>query len=125
MHRNLSWLEAEGMSLDAGAYLMGLEAASGVTAAVAGKPSEDFFQSGLDLLGLPAADVVMVGDDVESDVLAAQRMGMTGVLVRTGKFRPEHLSGAGAEPDAVADSVADLPGLLGLQPSVAERPADS
>ncbi len=114
MQRNLSWMEADGMSLDAGAYLMGLEAASGVTASVAGKPSADFFQAGLDLLGMPAGGVVMVGDDVEYDVLAAQALGMTGVLVRTGKFRPEHLSRAHGEPDAVVDSVADVPALLGL-----------
>src|SRR5262249_15688691 len=99
MQRNLSWKEGDGMSLDAGAYLMGFEAASGATAAVAGKPSADFFQAGLDLLGLPADNVAMVGDDVEYDVLAAQSLGMTGVLVRTGKFRPEHLTRAKGSPD--------------------------
>ena len=112
MQRNLSWREADGMSLDAGAYLMGFEAASGVTAAVAGKPSPDFFQAGLDLLGMEPASVAMIGDDVEYDVLAAQAIGMTGVLVRTGKFRPEHLANASAEPDVVLDSIADVPALL-------------
>ena len=112
MQRNLSWREADGMSLDAGAYLMGLEAASGVTAAVAGKPSADFFQAGLDLVGLDADSVAMVGDDVEFDVLAAQSLGMTGVLVRTGKFRPEHLRDASGVPDEVVDSIADVPALL-------------
>jgi HAD superfamily hydrolase (TIGR01458 family) len=115
MHRNLSWMEADGMSLDAGAYLMGLEAASGVTAEVAGKPSPEFFQSGLDLLGLPADVVAMVGDDVETDVLAAQSLGMTGVLVRTGKFRQESLASASAEPDVVVDSIGDVPRLLGAR----------
>ena len=33
----------------------------------------------------------MVGDDLNNDVLAAQVVGMTGVLVRTGKFRPDTL----------------------------------
>ncbi len=116
MQRNLTWLEADGMSLDAGAYLLGLEAASGVTAAVAGKPAPDFFRSGLDLLGLEAAEVAMVGDDVEYDVLAAQRLGMTGVLVRTGKFRPDHLANPAGEPDVVVGSIADVPGLVGIDP---------
>jgi ribonucleotide monophosphatase NagD (HAD superfamily) len=53
----------------------------------------------------------MVGDDVEYDVLAAQAIGMTGVLVRTGKFRPEHLSNATGKPDVVVDSIADVPAL--------------
>jgi HAD superfamily hydrolase (TIGR01458 family) len=111
MHRNLYWMEAEGMSLDAGAYLLGLEAATGTTASIAGKPSPDFFQSGLELLGMPAERVAMVGDDVEADVLAAQSMGMRGVLVRTGKFRPEQLDSASGSPDLVVDSIADVAAL--------------
>jgi len=112
MQRNLSWMEADGPSLDAGAYILGLEAATGVDAVVVGKPSPDFFRSGLDLLGLPAERVAMVGDDVLYDVLAAQAVGITGVLVRTGKFRPEHLGAAGGSPDHVVDSLADLPALI-------------
>jgi ribonucleotide monophosphatase NagD (HAD superfamily) len=54
----------------------------------------------------------MVGDDVEADVVAAKRLGMRGVLVRTGKFRRESLEAADPTPDAVIDSIADLPGLL-------------
>jgi ribonucleotide monophosphatase NagD (HAD superfamily) len=55
----------------------------------------------------------MVGDDIHADVLAAQSHGVTGVLVRTGKFRPETLGAAPGRPDHVIDSVADLPRLLG------------
>ena len=40
---------------------------------------------------------------------AAQRAGLTGVLVRTGKFRPPDLDGAPAI-DAAIDSIADLLG---------------
>jgi ribonucleotide monophosphatase NagD (HAD superfamily) len=54
----------------------------------------------------------MVGDDVENDVLGAQAAGLTGVLVRTGKFRAEDLRRASGEPDVVLGSIADLPGLL-------------
>jgi HAD superfamily hydrolase (TIGR01458 family) len=112
MHRNLSWMEADGISLDAGAYLLGMEAASGVQATVVGKPAPDFFRAGLDLLGLPAERVLMVGDDVEHDVLAGQALGMTGALVRTGKFRPDALVRASGSPDHVVDSVAEVPDLL-------------
>jgi ribonucleotide monophosphatase NagD (HAD superfamily) len=55
----------------------------------------------------------MVGDDVENDVLAAQAVGMTGILVRTGKFRDEALAGASGTPDHVIASIVDLPDLLG------------
>ncbi|MEW2131971.1 HAD-IIA family hydrolase [Streptomyces sp. NPDC005435] len=116
LHRNLTWRTDAGLQLDAGAYLAGLEAAAGTEAEVTGKPSAAFFRAALDRLGVDAAGAVMVGDDVESDVLGAQRLGITGVLVRTGKFQPDTLDRASGTPDHVVDSFADVPALLGLTP---------
>jgi HAD superfamily hydrolase (TIGR01458 family) len=110
MHRNLYWRTEEGLELDGGAYLAGLEAAAGVTATVCGKPSPAFFESALTLLGLPADRVAMVGDDIVNDVLGAQACGLTGVLVRTGKFMEADLEKG--TPDHVVGSIVDLPGLL-------------
>ncbi|MET9758944.1 HAD-IIA family hydrolase [Streptomyces sp. NPDC006372] len=112
MHRNLYWRTAEGLRLDSGAFLAGLERAARVEAEVTGKPARAFFEAALARLGAGAGEAVMVGDDVESDVLAAQRAGITGILVRTGKFQPEALRDADGTPDHVIDSFADLPGLL-------------
>ena len=50
----------------------------------------------------------MVGDDIRTDVEGAQKAGMRGVLVRTGKFRPHDLAGD-VRPDAVLSSLADFP----------------
>jgi HAD superfamily hydrolase (TIGR01458 family) len=113
MSRTLYWRTDDGLKLDTGAFLPGLERASGVEAVVTGKPAAAFFATALDALGADASATVMVGDDIEADVLAAQDHGITGVLVRTGKYRPETLRSAPAVPDQVIDSVADLPGLLG------------
>jgi ribonucleotide monophosphatase NagD (HAD superfamily) len=54
----------------------------------------------------------MVGDDVVNDVLGAQAVGITGVLVRTGKFLATDLERVEREPDHVLDSIADLPAWL-------------
>ncbi len=113
MHRNLSWMTRRGEKLDAGAYLLGLEAATGLAAVVVGKPAAGAFRAGLDALGLPPERVAMVGDDVENDVLAAQALGITGVLVRTGKFREETLARVTGTPDHIVDSIAEVQGLLG------------
>ena len=112
MHRNLYWRTAAGMELDTGAYVAALEESSGLTPVVLGKPSPEFFVACLDELGLAADRVAMVGDDVENDVAAAQRCGLRGVLVRTGKFRSEALDRASATPEHVVDSFADVPSLL-------------
>jgi HAD superfamily hydrolase (TIGR01458 family) len=114
VHRNLYWRTDAGLQLDSGAFLAGLEAAARTRAEVTGKPSPAFFAAALGRLGVAAQDAVMVGDDIESDVLAAQRAGITGVLVRTGKYLPETHRAASGEPDRVIDSFADLPALLGL-----------
>jgi len=113
MGRTLYWRTDAGLRLDTGAFLPGLEQASGVQAVVTGKPAAEFFATALAALGAGAAATVMVGDDIQADVLAAQDHGITGVLVRTGKYRPETLRSAPGLPDQVIDSIADLPGLLG------------
>jgi HAD superfamily hydrolase (TIGR01458 family) len=112
MHRNLYWQTAEGLRLDTGAFLLGLERAAGVEAEVVGKPAEAFFTSTLSALGAGPEQALMIGDDIEADVLAAQRHGLTGVLVKTGKYRPETHRDAPQSPDHVLDSFADLPAFL-------------
>ncbi len=112
MHRNRYWRTADGFSLDTGAYLLALEGAARTTATVLGKPSPDFFATAVAELGAAADEVAMVGDDVENDVLAAQRCGIGGILVRTGKFRDDALEAADGEPDLVVASVADVPDAL-------------
>jgi len=112
LHRNYRFETSAGLALDMGAFLVGLEAASLTTATVVGKPAEAFFRAALDDLGADAGGAVMVGDDIESDVLGAQALGVTGVLVRTGKFRAGDLERRGGRPDHVIDGIGDLPALL-------------
>lgn len=115
MHTNMFWRTSEGMQLDAGAFLLGLQRAADTEVEVLGKPARAFFATALDQLRSSAADAVMVGDDVEADVLGAQAHGITGVLVRTGKYQLGAEDGVdGRHPDHVIDSIADLPALLGL-----------
>lgn len=112
MSRGLYWRTSEGLQLDSGAFVAGLERAAHTEAEVVGKPAAAFFESAIGRLGVPAADALMVGDDVDNDVIAAQRCGLSGVLVRTGKFNARALAAAPAAPDHVLDSIADLPALL-------------
>lgn len=94
--------------MDIGAFVAGLEYVTGTEAVVMGKPSKDFFETALQSLDLRPEDAVMVGDDIESDIGGAQRAGIRGILVRTGKFRDELVARSKVEPDAVIDSVANL-----------------
>lgn len=112
MHKNRFFQTDEGLSMDIGGFVDGLEFVSGQTAHIVGKPTPAFFQLGIDSIGLDVREVAMVGDDIESDVGGGQRAGLFGVLVKTGKFRPSQLEQTGVQPDATLDSIADLPDLL-------------
>lgn len=101
------WRSPKGLQLDVAPFVVGLEHAAGVEATVLGKPARAFFEAGLSLLGVGAEEAVMVGDDLVGDVGGAQGAGLPGVLVRTGKFRPEDLE-AEIRPSAVIDSIAGL-----------------
>lgn len=105
MHRNTAWRTAEGMALDSGPFISALERAAGVRATVIGKPALPFFRQAIQDIGLPASALAMVGDDARNDLVPARRLGMAGVLVRTGKpVGPAEAILA----DLVLDSVTDL-----------------
>ncbi|HEU4364219.1 MAG TPA: TIGR01458 family HAD-type hydrolase [Candidatus Krumholzibacteria bacterium] len=109
MHKGRYWQVEEGLRMDIGALVAGLEYATGRTATVIGKPSAEMFGAALASIGLAAEDVVMVGDDALMDVAGAQRAGIRGVLVKTGKYRDDLFAASGVEPDLVLESIAELP----------------
>jgi HAD superfamily hydrolase (TIGR01458 family) len=112
LHKNRWWQTANGPLLDAGAFVAGLEYAAQVEAEIVGKPTAAYFEAALAELASTPSEAVMVGDDVEADIGGAKQIGMRGVLVRTGKFRPAALEEADPQPDAVLDSIAELPAWI-------------
>ena len=127
MHRNPWWLTPEGPTLEAGAFLVGLEWATKRKARTVGKPDPAFFRAAIDRMASEAAargeprlrrhDIAMVGDDVFSDIGGARRAGLRTVFVRTGKHGDAELSRAGSgsrgyRPDAVAPSIGEVVAAL-------------
>jgi HAD superfamily hydrolase (TIGR01458 family) len=113
LQRGRYWMGPSGLEVDAGAYVAALEYAADTESVVCGKPNTEFFTGAVASLpaGSDAPDasgIVMVGDDLWNDVDGAQRAGLEGWLVRTGKFRQQVLDASGIVPDRVIDSVAVL-----------------
>jgi phospholysine phosphohistidine inorganic pyrophosphate phosphatase len=102
------WQAEDGLRLDVGPFVKGLEYATGREAVVMGKPAAPFFETALAQLKATAEQTLMIGDDIRGDIDGAQRAGINAVLVRSGKFRPSDLA-QGITPYAVLDSVAALP----------------
>lgn len=102
------WKADDGLRLDVAPFVAALQHAAGVEPTVLGKPSPDFYTMALTMLKVEAADTVIVGDDIRSDIDGAQQCGIRGVLVRTGKFRESDLQ-TDIKPYAILGSVTDLP----------------
>lgn len=95
------------LMLDAGAFIHALEWAAGVEAVIMGKPGQAFFAQVVASTEFKAAQCLMVGDDVQGDVVGAVNAGLQGCLVCTGKYR----SGDEAQlPEGarIVDSIKDL-----------------
>lgn len=109
LSRDRYWQREGRLALDAGPFVAALEYAAGATATVAGKPSPEFYAAALASLGRASPKgAAMVGDDLWADVEGAQRAGLAGWLVQTGKFRADALRSSGIVPDRVLPSIAHL-----------------
>jgi HAD superfamily hydrolase (TIGR01458 family) len=108
LQKNRYWQTEEGLTIDAGSIVAALEYATDKKATIIGKPSKEFFLQAATTMGIPPVELAMVGDDIESDVGGAQKAKMMGILVKTGKYRPELAKKSKIEPEMVIDSIAGL-----------------
>lgn len=93
----------------AGACVAGITVASRMQPTIIGKPEPLMLLKAAEQLGLDPADVVMIGDRLDTDILAAQRAGMMTALVLTGLTDRGMLADSEILPDFVFE---DLPALL-------------
>lgn len=99
------------LSMDAGGFIVALEYAADTKAMLIGKPSRDFFHLAVKSMGLQPDEVLMIGDDIESDVKGAMDAGLRAALVKTGKFQPGDLN-RGIKPEVILPDIGALPSLL-------------
>ena len=110
--KNRYFLDNDGkLSMDAGGFIAALEYAAETEAEIIGKPSKAFFHLAVDSMGLKPDEVLMVGDDITSDIAGAQAAGLRAALVKTGKFSESDLD-KGITPDVVLPDVTALPTVL-------------
>ena len=96
----------DGYEPGAGSILKAIETASGVAPVIIGKPQPDLLLIALSVLGTPAESTLMIGDQVDTDILAAAAAGLKSILVRTGVPQAGPFA---ALPDFDVESLDDIP----------------
>lgn len=86
--RNRYFKQDDQLHLDAGPFIQAIEYAATTEALIVGKPSADFFAQVVASVNVPAEHILMVGDDVFSDIEGALATGLQACLVQTGKYQP-------------------------------------
>jgi 4-nitrophenyl phosphatase len=98
----------DGLAPGAGSILAAIEAASGVSPVVVGKPNAIMFEQALKQLGAKPDETAMIGDRLETDILGGQRAGLKTALVLSGVTQRADLAASEVRPTWVFDDLAGL-----------------
>ena len=99
----------EGLVPGAGSIIASIQTASGVKPVMIGKPEPTTLHMSAKTMGLDPTDCVMIGDRLDTDILAGARAGMLTALVLTGVSTREDIARSDVLPDLV---FSDLTALL-------------
>ncbi len=98
---------------DCAGIIAALEATTGKKVEwIAGKPSPLIIEWAITRLSVPAREVLVVGDRLETDMVMGRAAGARTALVLTGVTQRSQLADAPAPPDYVLESIAGVPDLL-------------
>jgi 4-nitrophenyl phosphatase len=91
----------------AGAIAAGIAYMAGREPVAVGKPEPWLFRAAAETLP-PDGRIVMIGDNLETDILGAQRAGYASILVLSGHTTPPDLERSDLHPDHILPRLADI-----------------
>ena len=112
LHKNKYCKRENKISLDLGPFVAALEYATSKKSILIGKPEKNFFDLAIQDMGLKKEDVLMIGDDIFSDIGGAIKNFLPTIQVRTGKFQKKDETNSYPQPDYRINSIVDLPNIL-------------
>ena len=112
LHKNKYCKRDGRISLDLGPFVDAIEYACGIKAEVMGKPEKKIFNMAIEDLGVPKNEVVMIGDDIMSDIKGAKDFGIKAIQVKTGKYQENDSNNKFTQPDERIESIVDVVNLL-------------
>ena len=108
LHKGRYFKTSEGMQIDSGAFIKGIEYASSTESIVVGKPEKDFFEIAIGQINIQRENLLMVGDDLENDIKGAQSCGIQAALVKTGKYRLDLVQRSNIKPNLTINSIDEI-----------------
>jgi NagD protein len=91
-----------------GAMAALIEAASGMAPFFVGKPNPLMMRTALNFLGIHSEDAVMIGDRMDTDIIAGVQSGMETILVLSGVTRRDDVRRFPYQPTRIVESVAEI-----------------
>jgi len=101
-----------GLSPETGSILAAVEAASGRKAEIVGKPQRPIIDAAVQRLGRPRGETVILGDNLDTDILAGQNAGLRCALILTGISTRAEAEACDRPPDWIAEDYDELTRLL-------------
>ncbi|MBQ6798073.1 MAG: HAD family hydrolase [Oscillospiraceae bacterium] len=102
-----------GISPACGALVAPIELATGKRAYFCGKPNPLMMRTGLRMLGCHSHEAVIVGDRMDTDIIAGLESGADTVLVLSGVSTRETIKTYAYQPTVILDGVGEIPRLAG------------
>ena len=98
-----------GMAPACRAFVAPIESTTGKAAYYVGKPNPLMMRSGLQILGVHSSEAVMIGDRMDTDIIAGIETGLDTALVLTGVSNRDTEKQFPYRPRVILKSVGDIP----------------
>jgi NagD protein len=118
-------LSQQGLQPGTGAVAALISRATGIEPYIVGKPNPFMMRSGLRAIGAHSASTVLIGDRMDTDIVAGIEAGMQAILVLSGVDKRETLDRFPYMPSRIVDSVADLLDTAGQASNTADTASDA
>ena len=113
LHQNKYCMRDGKISLDLGPFVKAVEYSSGKKSILMGKPEKNFFDLAVKDLDIIKDNILMVGDDITSDIEGSIKANLKAIQVKTGKFQEKDLEYP-IQPYYRIDTINHLPKLIGF-----------